>query len=360
MALLDQAGPDRDADHFSAYMDVALLTGSEDTACAILAANPHLAPSHAHRVFCAARGADWSTAALLWDTGRALGLMSQADTDLLDRFLNADLYEDADPVPTPQVAKVTPLTFRLHEAIGEPLATRPLSRAFAVADLRDLAGWKAQLEAAERLTRSGALPDNRLLGIYTDRLPAASGGIWDRVAALQRFETALSTGSTEAVSKTLPPVWEAMQQADLEVSFASLFADALAPLALEGPAADIAQQVRLLSPAREAAAKSPSGQASAVLNGIALGSVDGLKARTPEGEAVMRPWKSDTQRPELVQMAEDGQLGEALLRTLLLLEDGSNGDLNALSTALGTLRALGQEEVARSAAIQFILLDRDR
>ena len=57
---------------------------------------------------------------------------------------------------------MTPLLFRLHEAIGEPLPTGNLPRSYAVADLRDLAGWKPQLEAAERLAVTGALPANRL------------------------------------------------------------------------------------------------------------------------------------------------------------------------------------------------------
>ena len=43
-----------------------------------------------------------------------------------------------------------PLTFRLFETIGERLPTAALPRAFAHADLRDVAGWKAQIEAAER------------------------------------------------------------------------------------------------------------------------------------------------------------------------------------------------------------------
>ncbi len=360
MALIEQAGVDRDAAHFAAFMDVALLTGSEDTACAILAAQPHLAPSHAHRVFCAARRGDWATGALLWETGSALGLLTPQDTALLDRFLNPDLFEDAAPLPQPLPARVTPLSFRLHETIGEPLSSRPLPRAYAVADLRDLTGWKAQLEAAERLTRSGALPENRLLGIYTARLPAASGGIWDRVAALQRFETALRTRSVDAVTKTLPPVWAAMQAAELEVSFASLFGDGLGQLNLSGPAAGIAQKVRLLSPDRAEAARQPSGNASALLNGIALGQVDGLKANTDLGRAILRAWTEDTARPNLVRIAQSGRVGEALLRTLLLLNDGAEGDLNALSTALGTLRALGQEDTARSAAIQTVLLERQR
>ena len=54
LALLEQAGVKRDAAHFSLYMDVALLTGQEDAACALLAAHPHLAPALSLRIFCAA------------------------------------------------------------------------------------------------------------------------------------------------------------------------------------------------------------------------------------------------------------------------------------------------------------------
>ena len=358
MALIEQAGTDKDAAHFATYMDIALLTGDEDAACDMLLARPHLSPSYGHHVFCSARLGDWDTASLLWDAGLALQLIRRSQADLLDRFLHPDFFEDADTLQPP--SQVTPLVFRLHETIGEPLPTARLPRAYAAADLRDLAGWKAQLEAAERLTRSGALPDNKLLGIYTDRLPAASGGVWDRVSALQRFETALGTGSVAAVEKTLPVVWAGMQQAEIEVSFAALFADALAPLGLSGSAATIAQHVRLLSPNAAAAARQPSGPGSVILNGVALGSVDGLKPRSPLEAALQSVWASDTSRHDIVQMSRSGRQGEALLRTLRLLEDGANGDLNALTTALGTLRALGFEDIARHAALQVALLDRER
>ena len=55
--------------------------------------------------------------------------------------------------------------------------------AFAQADMRDNTGWKAQLEAAERLARNGVLDPNQLLGLYTEEKAAASGGVWDRVAS---------------------------------------------------------------------------------------------------------------------------------------------------------------------------------
>ena len=358
MALIEQSGVARDREHFAAYMDLSLLTGTEDIACATLMAQPHLARGDAERIFCAARRGDWATAALLLDTARALELLDPGLLALLDRYLNEDLYEDAPPLPVP--AKVTPLVFRLHETIGESLPTHNLPRAFAAADLRDLAGWKAQLDAAERLTRSGALPDNRLLGIYTERLPAASGGIWDRVEALQRFETALSTRSPTAVAKTLPPVWQAMQEAALEVSFATLFGDRLAGLPLSGTAGQIAWHVRLLSPGYVQAASDPTADANALLTQVALGRVRGMSRGTAREQAVSQAFATEAgRRADLVEMANAGRLGEAILRSLILLDTGARGDQGALMSALATLRTLGLEDTARRAALQVLLLERD-
>ena len=92
------------------------------------------------------------------------------------------------PAPNP----VTPLDWKMYEAIGEPLPTEGLPIAFSYAELGPRAGWKAQIEAAERLTRAGTIPPNVILGLYTEREPAASGGVWDRVEAFQDFEAALA------------------------------------------------------------------------------------------------------------------------------------------------------------------------
>ena len=51
-------------------------------------------------------------------------------------------------------------------------------------------------------------------------------------------------------------------------------------------------------------------------------------------------------------------MGEAILRTLVLLDDGASGDPVALTQALATLRAFGLEETARRAALQILLLER--
>ena len=353
LALIEQADVTRDSAHFAAYMDLALLTGEEWLACNILTAQRHLSPSYAQRIFCAARQGDWATAALLFDTAQALQLISRPEAAVLDRFLHPELFDGAAPLRPPRA--ITPLLFRLHEAIGEPLPTRLLPRAYAVADLRDLAGWKAQLEAAERLAETGALPDNRLLGLYTERLPAASGGVWDRVEAIQQFDTALGTRSASAVAKTLPAAWTAMQEAGLETAFAGLFATRLQGLALSGRSATLAETLALLS--TEYAAAGERSQRP-LLRALAVGDPTGLSANDTTAQAVIDAFAPGSARADLLADAQRGQLGDVILRTLVLLEEGAAGNPRAITQALGTLRALGFEDTMRRASLQILLLER--
>lgn len=353
LALIEQADVTRDAAHFAAYMDLALLTGQEWLACNILTAQLHLSPGLAHRIFCAARQGDWATAALLFDTARALKAMSPAEIAVLDRFLHPELFEGLPPLRPPRA--ITPLLFRLHETIGEPLPTRLLPRAYAVADLRDVAGWKAQLEAAERLAETGALPDNRLLGLYTERLPAASGGVWDRVEAIQQFDTALGTRSADAVAKTLPAAWNAMQEAGLETAFAAIFAQRLSDLAVSGRAAALADRLMLLSNGYKEAAPEAGDD---LLRAVAAGDPTGLSSNEATTQAVIDAFTPGAARRDLLADAQRGELGDVILRALVLLEEGAAGNPQAITQALGTLRALGFDDTMRRASLQILLLER--
>ena len=353
LSLIEQAGVTTSSAHFDLWMQISLLTGTEDRVCDVLSASPHLTRDYANRIFCNVRARRWEDAALTLGSAKALNLLAPEKIALLDRFLDPETFEALPPLPQPR--EMDPMSFRLFEAIGEPIPTRNLPRAYAVADLRDIAGWKAQLEAAERLTAAGALPDNRLLGLYSARKAAASGGIWDRVTALRRFEAALASGSTQAVSKTLPNVWQEMASAELEVSFATLFGDQIANLALEGRAAKIAQKVMLLSPAYENAAskiKAPDLAAQIARGELA----PGRPADVMQG-AIYDAFDTAAPRADLVDMVKQGRLGESILHVLTLLHKGANGDANALTDALATLRALGLEDTARRGALQILLLE---
>ena len=359
LALTETAGPTRSPALFRRWFDTTLLTGEEDDSCAALRDDPHLSPGYAATIFCTARAGDWQTAALTLEAAHALEILPPLQLDLLDRFLSPEIFEGAPPLPAPE--DPDPLTFRLYEAIGERLPSSGLPRAFANADLRDLAGWKAQIEAAERLTRVGALNPNKLLGLYTERAPAASGGVWDRVAAVQRFDTALATGDNAAVAAALPRAWTQVRDAGLEVPFAHLFADRLAGHDLAGEAAALAWRIRLLSPGYEAAARRPpeDSPASAFLAALAQGEPGRAEAPDDRARAIAEGFAADSEPPRELRRALDaGRLGEVILRAIALFDSGARGNPADLTAALATLRAIGLEDTARRGALQLMLIGR--
>lgn len=359
LALTELAGPMQSRALFRRWFDATLLTGAEDDSCAALQERPYLSPGYPATIFCTLRAGDWQTAALTLEAAHALELLPRLQLDLLDRFISPEIFEGAPPLPAPE--DPDPLTFRLYEAIGERLPSTGLPRAFANADLRDLAGWKAQIEAAERLTRIGALNPNKLLGLYTERSPAASGGVWDRVAAVQRFDTALATGSDTAVAKTLAPVWTQAQNAGLEVPFAHLFADRLALHNLTGAAEALAWRIRLLSPQYEAAARQPPKDGTVVqfLAALALGDPARSPAPDDRARAITEGFAPEATPPqELISALNAGKLGEVILRTIALFDSGARGNPADLTAALASLRRIGLEDTARRAALQLMLIER--
>jgi hypothetical protein len=353
LALMEQIGVTQSPAHFDLWMEISLLAGTEDRACVVLRAAPHLTKDYGVRILCAMRDGRWEDAALTLSAAEGIGLMPEWRLALLAHFVSPETSETGGPPPAPR--DIDPLSFRLFEAIGEPLPTRNLPRAYAVADLRDIAGWKAQLEAAERLTRAGALPDNHLLGLYTERKAAASGGVWDRVRALQNVDTALSSGSAEAVAKTLPEAWESMREAELEQAFAGMFAERLADVELSGRAGEIARHMGLLSANYEQVAQRAEVKDLPVR--VALGDTSGQPSAQTRRQAIEAAFADAAPHPGLLSAVQEGRLGETILDLTRMLQEGAEGDMVALRDALATLRAIGLEDTARRVALQLLILE---
>ncbi|HSF64796.1 MAG TPA: hypothetical protein VLA78_10435 [Paracoccaceae bacterium] len=356
-ALIDAAASE-DAQVFRRAFDVAILTGTEDRACDRLRDAPDLAPTFPARIFCLARSGDWNAAALSLRTGQALGQISEAEDALLSRFLDPELYEGDPPLTPPQ--PVTPLFWRMLDAVGEGLPTLGLPLAFSHAELRDTAGWKAQIEAAERLSRAGVVTPNLLLGIYTARLPAASGGVWDRVDAFQRFDTALASGDVAQVAARLPVVWSRLSAAELEVPFAALYGERLAALDLPPEAAVLAFRVALLSPAyeRAAIARVPATPEEAFLSGLARGDLAGTTPPDSLARAIAPAFGDTPPAADLMALVEERRVGEAILMAVDRIARGVQGDMRGVTDGLALLRRLGLEDVARRTALQLMLLER--
>ena len=350
--------PEYRPETFRRFFDVSLLLRTEDEACAALRASPALSPTFPARIFCLARGGDWSAAALSLETGRALGLVDPFEDALLSRFLDPVLFENEPRLDPP--ARPSPLVYRLLEAIGEPLSTAQLPRAFAWADLHSNTGWRTQIEAAERLVRTGALDPNRLLGLYSERRPAASGGVWDRVRAIQKLEQALARRDRDALASALPWAWEEMSGVELEVAFAKLFAHRLQGLDFDEETRALVFEIALLSDGYETAANSlePTIERHQILQAIARGGPGPLQSSDPIIGAVQAGFRADGIPTRLRSLVESQRLGEGILRAVALFTNGSKGDLDELSDAIAFFRAVGFEDVARRAALELIILDR--
>ncbi len=353
--LLQRAGA-RHPEIFRRIFDTALLLRVEDEACTILRATPQLSPTFPARIFCLARGGDWEAAALTLGIARALGYIDPEDDALLSRFLDPVLFEGDMWVPPPE--NPTPLEFRMLEAIGEPLPTAGLPRAYAHADLQSNSGWKTQIEAAERLTRTGALDPNRLLGLYTERKPAASGGLWERVHAVQALDAAIRAGDPGAVVEALPEAWAQMSRAGLEPAFAALYAEPLSALRLPPRLAGLVFTIGLLSDGYEQFARDfpAESETEQLLMALARGAPGDFRAADPLHAAIQEGFRRDSIPVRLQSLMAENRLGEAILRAMELFVSGARGDLDELTDALAFLRAVGLEETARRAAIELIIL----
>ncbi len=372
---LDQAGAllellsSRDPALRARAFDIALLLGEEHRVCDdVLHGEPPF-PGLGGRIFCLARAGRWPEATRLWEQGREAGALSRAEAALLERFLEVDddLHHEErlpewlrDDLTQPQ--NLSALSWRLLEAIGAPVASHGLPVAFAHADLRGTIGWRAQLEAAERLVRSGALPPNRLLGLYTERRAAASGGIWERVRAIARLEAALSQGNADAIASALASAWRHIGDAELETAFAALYASSLLEAPLTGEAALLAATIGLLDadPA-PAAMRLRDGDARArFLAAIAQDQPPQLPARGTNSlqralaEALAEPLPALPEDERALLAANRG--GEALLISLAQL--GGEPDPHALGRGLLLMRHLGLDNAVRASALQALLLER--
>lgn len=314
-SLLVAAGPGQ-PEIFRRMFDIALLEGDEGRACAIMNGTPGIAPSFAARIFCLAQTGDWAAAVIGLHGAEALGLIDERQAILLTHFLD-DAFVDTAELLAP-ADRMTPLEFRIHEAVGQPLPTQPLPVAFAQSDLRLNSGFKARLEAAERLARTGALPAATLRQIYGEQRPAASGGVWERAGVMRTLEAALAGGD---LAQALPRAFDEFRAAGMADLLAAMVAADL-PTGISDPrAAEVADLMRAWIGLPDSVIPDPAPEMAA-------------PPATPP----------DTRR------------GEALLTAMADIDAALEGDLARAGRGIAMLRALGLDPDADRAEAQITLL----
>jgi hypothetical protein len=364
-ALIDRAGPDT-PELFRRWFDVGLLLDAAEPPCAALRQNPSLSPTLPARVFCLARGGDWNAAEITLTLGQEVGSIPPEEQALLARFLDPELFEEEEQPPLPE--PLTALDFLMREAVALPRPPGPLPLAFLHADLGEHVPMRTRIDAAERLTLSGAVGVQELLAAYRSGEPAASGGLWERARAVQALDAALAGGEPAAVGPALLAADAALSARGLRVALAQGYDLDLGKVdaaALSAPARLAVVELLLLGGSLDAAARVAGPDRDARLRALfavagadeALGAVDDEKlAAALAGLGAEAP--ADDREARLAAMLAGGRQGQAILAALELVQAGPDVDPPALRAAVLTLRLAGQTASARKIALQSLLAGR--
>ncbi len=338
---------------FRRWFDVSILTQRADNACKRMVSTPNFAPTLHARVFCLARSGDWGAASVTLSTGKALGEISPQDALLLGMFLDPEAF-DSDTTP-PIPSKLTPLTFVMREALALPRPSQSLPVAFLHMDLQNKAGWKQRIISSERLVAEQALSPIALLDLYLEGSPSASGGVWERVSAIQNLNEALGSGSDDILSKALTDAYNLMAPLSLQSVLAEWFAQALSDHTLSTEAKSIGFILAALNPntlntAQLFASTNQSEQfiVSCVTESYTVPPKDNLQV------AVFNALTGLSPKTILHQDIEDGRLGQAVLSALTILKDGPETDIGDIEIALSVLSYGGFKEEAERIAIQLL------
>ena len=351
-ALLDRAGLEN-RELFARWFDIGLLTGSASDECSSMLSAPAHSPSKSAMIYCLAKRGELN-AAILYSGAAALGDIGDIETHLLAQYMNSP---DSQETFSPKGFASTPLNFAMEIDAGLSHPLSDMQDPFLFRNLTVYAGWKTRLESLERLVASRAISADRLLAAYAESEPAGSGGVWERVRAIQEFESAARLQNQENMIATLPQAYSLMKQAGLEVAFSNYASGKLNGLANEGRARKELVEVAMLSDdfERFASDARPTDSREAFLFSIATGQLEGSIPRTSLERAIVLAMQRRPPRGEIGLKLEDGKLGEALLSALLLLEGDSRFDPSNIEQALAILVWTGLEYDARGIALQLLL-----
>jgi hypothetical protein len=151
-----------------------------------------------------------------------------------------------------------------------------------------------------------------------------------------------------------------MQEAELEVPFATLFGKALQFMPLTDDAAAIAFRVGLLSPQAETVAREhePADDEEAFLAALAAGDVKGVLPPDSLGRAISAAFRTPTPSTEARALLDGNRKGEAIIVAIDNIARGVQGDLRGVTEGLSLLRLVGLESVARRTALELMILER--
>ena len=350
IALIERASPLPER-MIPLLFDISLLSSNNFPICDPIFQNTKNRDLQAELIYCYARKGDWLTAHLILKTGEVLEDLNVREVSLLDRYLEVDFNVDLNALlPPPEL--ITPLEYRLYEAIGEPIPAEYLPIQYSQSDLSGENGWRAQVIAAERLSLTGAIPENQILGVYTSNNPGVSGGMWERVKVVQDLDFALE--HEEDFEHYFQNAWRVFKKTDQITVFAKLFGLRVFEKNLSVKSREIAANLLLLT--NNFRLTKGYWNSSDIRFGLTTGDFSQVKASNEIEKIILKVF-TEPSIPFLVeQKLNQGKLGEVILNALLQFETGIDGNLKDFSESLSTLNLIGLDNTARRAALTHLVV----
>ena len=350
IALIERASPLPER-MIPLLFDISLLSSNNFPICDPIFQNTKNRELQAELIYCYARKGDWLTAHLILKTGEVLEDLNVREVSLLDRYLEVDFNVDLNALlPPPEL--ITPLEYRLYEAIGEPIPAEYLPIQYSQSDLSGENGWRAQVIAAERLSLTGAIPENQILGVYTSNNPGVSGGMWERVKVVQDLDFALE--HEEDFEYYFQNAWRVFKKTDQITVFAKLFGLRVFEKNLSVKSREIAANLLLLT--NNFRLTKGYWNPSDIRFGLTTGDFSQVKASNEIEKIILKVF-TEPSIPFLVeQKLNQGKLGEVILNAILQFETGIDGNLKDFSESLSTLNLIGLDNTARRAALTHLVV----
>lgn len=331
-------------------LDIALIRGPAKQECARAITSNILVDEQDRlaEIYCEAMAQNWQQAEFLLITSEALGLLSEIDLELMWQFVDP-AYADTTRAPTVQIDQLSPIRFQLIEGLGATPFLNEAPTPYQWSYLNGRTGWKLQIEAAEKLARASVVSGNALLEYYTARKPSASGGVWDRAAAVQRLDTATPPNRSTAF-------YEAYEVFN-RTGDILLLAEIVYALDL-GRDNNIANdplwtELMILAHPQMVEADRVAHPLPRISFAMALLSHDHEAAHALQGTD---PLVSAVWHAMSVPVTAQAPTGPKIAQALIELAKGENGDMYAVNKSLRHLRAMGLARYAARIAAQLTIM----
>ncbi len=349
---------------FEQSFRVAILTDRTADICELLARQPALSNDLSTRTYCLARSGDWNAAAMTVSLAASIGAIGPAREEMLIRYLDPELFEgESDPDPPEPLLT---MDFVLREAVLMPRPNGLLPLPYLYRDIGLRSPLRARIEASERLVRAGSLPGSLLFNAYRTGTPAASGGVWERAAAIQQLDAALEKGEDTLIADAIAFAASEMSKVGLTVPFAEEYAERLSALKYSDAYFETAGTIWDLLHLADIAAYGWNENAVASERQLIAHEIvarESLEDFTSDDLVVRAVIEGLSQDPptslparDLLKMLEGGNQGLAILGALRQIVEGADADPEHFRIGLFVLRAAGQESAARRIAVQILLL----